>query len=139
MATDGVWRKILSTIGWTDFVEDRRWRKNPSPSSADRRARLLGDGEENNVMMGYTFSIHLFRPVSPEPARDMADLLKGGNAVIVDFRLLPDFKAKEVLDFISGVTYGLGGSITKIDKRVYMFSSRGILIRDVRKEAEKKE
>jgi len=139
LATDNVWRKFLSTIGWTDFVEDRRWRRNPSPSSADRRARLLGEVDEDGSAMGYAFSVHIFRPVSPEPAKEMADLLKGGNAVIVDFRMLPDSKAKEVLDFISGVTYGLGGSITKIDRRVYMFSPRGILVRDVRRDAEKKE
>lgn len=72
------------------------------------------------------------RPLSSKPqvvtpsrfadAQEIGDLVKANNAVIVNLQMSERDLARRMLDFCSGVTYALGGSIEKVADHVFLLT-----------------
>lgn len=63
----------------------------------------------------------LFRPVSFSDAVNGAEELKERKAIIVNLENLDKVVARRVVDFLSGCSYALGGSVKKIADGTYLF------------------
>ena len=58
--------------------------------------------------------------------------LKDREGVMVDFTDVPPHIAQRMLDFLSGATFALNGTINKIKYKTYLLIPRGVTVRSVR-------
>lgn len=61
-------------------------------------------------------------------AKIAADGLKNGQQQIVNLEKAASPMAERILDFLSGVTYALDGSVERIGEKVYLFAPANVLI-----------
>ena len=70
--------------------------------------------------------MHIVEPKNYGEVQSIADRYKQGIPVIMNMTLTPPDVAKRILDFASGVTYGLGGGLEKISDRVFMLTPANV-------------
>ena len=70
--------------------------------------------------------MHIVEPKSYGEVQSIADKYKQGIPVIMNMTATPPDVAKRILDFASGVTYGLGGGLEKISDRVFMLTPANV-------------
>ena len=67
--------------------------------------------------------------VTPErfaDAQEIGDLVKANNPVIVNLQLSERDLARRMIDFCSGVTYALGGSMEKVADHVFLLTPSNV-------------
>lgn len=131
----GVWKKTLNYLGLVEedeaFVEEM---PEAEPATV-RRMRPQGVSDVSADADGVVRTIATPRPMATAPtaihksepkrfneARDVADRFKGGAAVIMNLQGTEDATARRLVDFASGLVYGLDGKIELIANRVYLLS-----------------
>jgi cell division inhibitor SepF len=131
----GVWKKTLNYLGLVEedeaFVDEM---PEAEPASV-RRMRPQPVGDRSAEAEGVVRTIAAPRPASAAPtaihrsepkrfneARDVADRFKSGAAVIMNLQGTEDATARRLVDFASGLVYGLDGKIELIANRVYLLS-----------------
>ncbi len=128
-----VWKKTLNYLGLVedddDFVEEmpeaepaavRRMRPQAVreiPSNAE--GVVLTHASPRPAASG---SIHKSEPKRFNEARDVADRFKDGTAVIMNLQSTEDTIARRLVDFASGLVYGLDGKIELVANRVYLLT-----------------
>lgn len=73
------------------------------------------------------------RPQTFEEASDMADRFRQGTPVVLDLSIASDQLKRRYIDFASGLTYGLGGEITKVADNVFMLTPENVEVSDAQK------
>jgi cell division inhibitor SepF len=131
----GVWKKTLNYLGLVEedeaFVDEL---PDAEPATV-RRMRPQSVGDQPADAEGVVRTISTPRPTATAPtaihksepkrfneARDVADRFKGGAAVIMNLQGTEDATARRLVDFASGLVYGLDGKIELIANRVYLLS-----------------
>ena len=71
-------------------------------------------------------SIHKSEPRRFNEARDIADRYKDGVPVIMNLQSTDDTIARRLVDFASGLVYGLDGKIEMVANRVYLLTPANI-------------
>ena len=66
--------------------------------------------------------MHIAEPRSFTEAQGLADKFKKGQPVILNLTGSDPDLSKRMLDFASGLTYGLGGGLKKVAERVFMLT-----------------
>ncbi len=133
----GVWKKTLNYLGLVEdddeFVEDM-----PEVESASvHRMRPQAVREVSSELEGVVRTIPTTRPAGAtaihksEPkrfneAREVADRFKEGTAVIMNLQSTEDTIARRLVDFASGLVYGLDGKIEMVANRVYLLSPANV-------------
>ncbi|SRR3954462_11854879 len=130
----GVWKKTLNYLGLVEedeaFVDEM---PEAEPASVRRmRPQPVGDrsAEAEGVVRTIAApppsaaptTIHRSEPKRFNEARDVADRFKSGAAVIMNLQGTEDATARRLVDFASGLVYGLDGKIELIANRVYLLS-----------------
>jgi cell division inhibitor SepF len=75
---------------------------------------------------GAQVKIHAVEPRSYGEAQSIADKFKAGQPVIMNLTGTETELSKRLLDFASGLTYGLDGGIQKVSDKVFMLSPRNV-------------
>jgi cell division inhibitor SepF len=130
----GVWKKTLNYLGLVEedeaFVDEL---PEAEPATV-RRMRPQGVGDVSADAEGVVrtistprattapTTIHRSEPKRFNEARDVADRFKSGAAVIMNLQGTEDATARRLVDFASGLVYGLDGKIELIANRVYLLS-----------------
>jgi cell division inhibitor SepF len=70
--------------------------------------------------------IHTVEPRTYSEAQNIADKFKAGQPVILNLTVTDPDLAKRMIDFASGLTYGLDGSVQKVSDRVFMLTPRNV-------------
>lgn len=130
----GAWKKTLNYLGLVeddDFVEDlpeadpspvRRMRPqavHEVPSDPGGVVRTIASPR---TVTAATSSIHRSEPKRFNEAREVADRYKNGSAVIMNLQSTEDSIARRLVDFASGLVYGLDGKIELVANRVYLMT-----------------
>lgn len=68
----------------------------------------------------------LVRPDRFEVAADIADRIAERNAIVLNLEETQKDTARRMLDFLSGVTYALGGKIKKVSGNTYVITPAGM-------------
>lgn len=129
----GVWKKTLNYLGLTEEDEElveempdaepapvRRMRPQAVrevPSDAGGVVRTIASPRTNA-----TGAIHKSEPKRFNEAREVADRFKEGTAVIMNLQSTEDSIARRLVDFASGLVYGLDGKIELVANRVYLLT-----------------
>ena len=134
----GVWKKTLNYLGLVeddeDFVDDM-----PEVESAPVRrmrpsaVRDVGSDAQGVVRtmaptraMPASSAIHKSEPRRFNEARDVADRFRDGTAVIMNLQSTEDSIARRLVDFASGLVYGLEGKIEMVANRVYLLTPANV-------------
>lgn len=77
--------------------------------------------------------MHIIEPKSFTEAQSIADKFKKGTPVIINLAMTQPDLAKRLLDFASGLTYGLDGGLQRISDKVFMLSPHNIEVSDAQR------
>ena len=129
----GVWKKTMNYLGLVEddeeFVEElpetepapvRRMRPQAVreiPADAEGVVRTI-----SSPRPAATGAIHKSEPKRFNEAREVADRFKEGTAVIMNLQSTEDSIARRLVDFASGLVYGLDGKIELVANRVYLLT-----------------
>jgi cell division inhibitor SepF len=65
---------------------------------------------------------HVVHPVSFNGAQEVADIFKGNVPVIMNLQEVDRDLSRRLIDFASGLCYGVGGSMQKVANSVYLLT-----------------
>jgi cell division inhibitor SepF len=69
---------------------------------------------------------HVLTPTSFNQAQEVADKFKGNTPVIVNLQDVDRDLSRRLIDFASGLCYGLGGQMEKVAKDVYLLTPSNV-------------
>ena len=72
--------------------------------------------------------VHLVIPKSFNDAQQVADKFRDGIPVVLNLQSTDSDLSKRLIDFTSGLTYGLDGGMQKIAEKVFMLTPRTVEI-----------
>jgi cell division inhibitor SepF len=134
----GVWKKTLNYLGLVedddDFVDEMP-EVEPAPVRRMRpqAVREISPESEGTVRTispnrptPASSAIHKSEPKRFNEARDVADRFKDGTAVIMNLQSTEDSIARRLVDFASGLVYGLDGKIELVANRVYLLTPANV-------------
>jgi cell division inhibitor SepF len=102
---------------WTDDESDAE----PPPRGRPSRTRLRGvDGD------GAQTKVHLVVPRSFNDAQQIADRFKDSIPVILNLQNADTELSKRLIDFASGLTYALDGSMQRVAEKVFLLTPRNV-------------
>jgi cell division inhibitor SepF len=101
------------------------------PSRRDQAARREGGGRPRPrsieaVPSPATAQVHLVLPRSFNDAQQIADRFKHGVPVIVNLQNADQELSKRLVDFASGLTYALNGSMQRVADRVFLLTPHNV-------------
>ncbi len=115
--------KVLNFMGFEEDQED----ENERETSAIEDERPIIQKPKKNK--GQVVSLHTQRqmrvsvvePYSYDDVQGISDHLKNRRPVIVNLEQSDPELAKRIVDFVSGTTYALDGSMQKVGKGIFLF------------------
>lgn len=131
-----MWKKTLVSLGLLDEEEEfdeelheDNGRADDPPmvrTVRDERAREdrhpAGRGVVRSIPTQAPRQVHVVEPRIFDDAQDFADRYKGGVPVIVNLRLTEPKHAPKILQFASGLVYGLNGRMQRVGDHVYLLT-----------------
>jgi len=131
----GVWRKTLTYLGLVEDEELEELEEVPAaePAQVHRLQRpqpVREVGAEEGIVRtipthrpaAASGEIHKSEPKRFNEAREVADRFKRGVPVIMNLQSTDDTIARRLVDFASGLVYGLDGKIEMVANRVYLLT-----------------
>ena len=138
----GAWRKTLSYLGLVEEEEDDEVEESPEDSSYAQpsHSRRFGGAREPvpvapapETVQGVVrtipqprphpaTTIHKAEPKRFNEARDLGEKFRDGIPVIMNLQGTEDAIARRLVDFASGLVFGLGGKIEMAANRVYLLT-----------------
>jgi len=82
------------------------------------------------VPMAANAKPHVVRPSSFNQAQAVADAYKVNQPVIMDLQDTDRDLARRLIDFASGLCYGLGGQMERLDTQVYLLTPTNVTVSD---------
>ena len=70
--------------------------------------------------------VHVVAPASFNDAKEIGDRLKATQPVIVNLQGADGDLVRRLIDFCSGLSYGLGGSMDKVAERVFLLTPSNV-------------
>jgi cell division inhibitor SepF len=136
----GVWKKTLNYLGLVEDEEgfvDEMPEAEPAPvrrmkPQAVREVPAETEGVVRTIAsprptpVAATGAIHKSEPKRFNEAREVADHYKQGTAVIMNLQSTEDSIARRLVDFASGLVYGLDGKIELVANRVYLLTPANV-------------
>lgn len=129
-----MWRKTLQYLG---LVEDEEFEELEDIEAEPERApvRRIGRAESGSVDRPEAIvrtmrptrapsmaSIHRAEPKRFNEVRDIGERFRQGIPVIMNLQATEDAIARRLVDFASGLVFGLDGKIETVASRVYLLT-----------------
>jgi cell division inhibitor SepF len=131
----GVWKKTLQYLGLVEDEElddlDEVDASGPLPETTPvrriGRPETMGDRPEAIVRTMPasripTAAIHRAEPKRFNEAREIGERYRQGVPVIMNLQATEDATARRLVDFASGLVFGLDGKIEMVASRVYLLT-----------------
>ena len=93
-------------------------RKNPRPKAPQKERLVNFGGNETQVI--------LFNPKTFDEAGELVNHLNQGRSVVMTLEGMPTENARRLLDFLSGIAFGLQGKITPISAKTYFVTPQHV-------------
>lgn len=132
-----MWKKTLVTLGLVDedeefdedLVDEHPARGEPPTVrtiARDDRMREerhpAGRGVVRSIPTAAPRQVHVVEPRIFDDAQEFGDRFKGGVPVIINLRLAEAKHAPKILQFASGLVYGLNGKMQKVGEQVFLLT-----------------
>ena len=92
------------------------------------RGRGRGAAPAQNGGQRHASQVELIVPKSFNDAQKVADKLKADVPVIINFQTADSDLAKRLIDFSSGLTYALDGSMQRVADRVFLLTPHNVQV-----------
>jgi len=92
--------------------------------------RSVPTGVASAAPVAANMKMHIVEPKSFTEVQSIADKFKQGTPVIMNMAMTSPDLAKRLLDFASGLTYGLEGGLQKVSDRVFMLTPHNVDVTD---------
>ena len=126
--------KVCGTLGLIEPGEAKEQEQQSQQPAAEERAPRSArpSAVQNNVVnlpntsMGSAaaaskqMKVMVVEPAAFDDVQHVADYLKNRKPVVVNFEGTDKDVAKRMIDFMSGTTYALGGSIQKVGHHIFL-------------------
>jgi cell division inhibitor SepF len=109
-----------------DSASVRRVSREPDVARAREAAPVLRSVGASAPTGAPTVRIHTVEPRSFSEVQSIGDKFRAGQPVILNLVATDADVARRLLDFASGLTYGLGGAIQKVSDKVFMLSPANV-------------
>jgi cell division inhibitor SepF len=111
-------------------VADNNVRRISSARATTTRARTVDDvrtdrPSQRTQQMSHT-TVHYTAPMTFNEVEEVGDRFRNGIPVIMNLASASESVAKRVLDFASGLIYGLDGRIERVGDRVFLLTPQGV-------------
>lgn len=103
------------------FAMPRRGAVDPEPT-----LRPVPTGSASVTSVSPQVTTHIVEPRVFSEAQLIADKFKSGSQVIMKLTFAPQNIHQRLIDFASGLTYGLDGEIKKIDDRAFLLAPHNV-------------
>jgi cell division inhibitor SepF len=117
----GFWGRMRERMFGSDQMVEDELEIAPPPQPAGRPAIRLHSSRAVHVDIRRS-------AYSLEDARESADGLKSGKQQLVNLERTPPQTADRLVDFLSGVTYALDGTVERVGEKVYLFAPANVHI-----------
>jgi cell division inhibitor SepF len=135
----GMWRKTMVYLGLAEEDEyDEYAYEEPEERERDRErgVRRLSDaggsdGRDAVVRAMPTAPaarFHLVQPSAFNDAQELGDKFRDGVSVIMNLQGTSSELAQRLIDFASGLAYGLGGSMKPVADKVFLITPQGVQV-----------
>src|SRR3954447_24362600 len=98
----------------------------PLPTAGNENPVVKPRGVVRPVPAASSAKPHLVAPTSFIQAQDVADKFKGAQPVILNLQGVDRDLARRLIDFSSGLCYGLGGQMEKVAHQVYLLTPTNV-------------
>ncbi len=133
-----MWKKTLVSLGLMDEEEEFEeslaedepsQREDPQMVRTVRRSdrgqedrHPAGRGVVRSIPTAAPRQIRVVEPRIFDDAQEFADQFKGGVPVIINLRMTEQKHAPKILQFASGLVYGLNGRMQKVGEQVFLLT-----------------
>jgi cell division inhibitor SepF len=140
----GVWRKTLVYLGlveddeYDDYGYEDLEMEEAQPRRAARRApageAADGGGNQREAVVrampnaAPQARFHLVMPSSFNDAQEVGDKFREGYSVLMNLQGVDPDLARRLVDFASGLAYGLAGSMQPVAEKVFLITPSGIQV-----------
>ena len=106
-------------------VEESRERKSlppapvPSPNLAAKQVPALPPVRDSAMTLG---TVVITQPMGFDDARQIAENVKSGKTVLVNFERTDSETIKRTVDFMSGITYAVSGTVQRVSNTIFLFA-----------------
>lgn len=133
----GVWRKTLIYLGlveddeldefaYEDDVDDAPAAERQPLRRADRTTRR--DAVVTAIPTPASAKLHLVQPSAFNDAQEIGDKFREGTSVIMNLVSADPKLSRRLVDFASGLAYGLRGSMQAVADGVYLLTPAGVQV-----------
>jgi cell division inhibitor SepF len=141
----GMWRRAMVYLGLVDEPEDDddtgRLARAPEPPP-NVRPLTRDDGADRprpSVIRTMPSSqqaakVHVVEPRGFNDAQEVGDRLKVNQPVIINLQGLDRDLQRRLIDFSSGLAYGLGGSMQRVADQVFLLTPSNVEVSQEEKE-----
>lgn len=129
---------------YDEYEEEQDFVEEASPSSTTRPRRNFKEIEEDNpysaknlqtkvIPMNTAISsskMVITQPNCYEDVQEIGDYLKNRKSVIINLESVSKEEARRILDFMSGATFAVEGTIQKVSNLIYLITPRNVEIQN---------
>jgi cell division inhibitor SepF len=139
----GIWRKTLIYLGLVEddeldeYAYDEYGHEDEeSPPQRSRRRRSPGrdghppggDAVVRPMPTAQPGRFHLVQPASFNDAQEVGDRFRQGVSVLMNLSQADPDLSRRLIDFASGLAYGLGGAMQPVAERVFLITPQGVQV-----------
>ena len=144
-----VWRKTLVYLGlveddeYDEYYDDLEPHDGPAPRRGRHAAAAAGAADGYAAPRGGGVGVvtamppaaapgtprfHLVHPTSFNDAQEVGDKFREGFSVIMNLQAADRELGRRLVDFASGLAYGLGGSMQPVAENVFLVTPAGVQV-----------
>jgi cell division inhibitor SepF len=117
-------RRISPRSRQREEFED--WSEPDAGASPGAQTAVARQGSSRRLEAVGAVKVHLVVPRSFNDAQSIADKFKDSTPVIVNLQSADPELSKRLIDFSSGLTYALGGSMQRVADKVFLLTPRNV-------------
>lgn len=125
---------LSSEFGYTQPQKETL--EDDSPVFLDERPAYLKDNKKESkcpTFMNVDYEgpiVNLAEPIAYEDAKEIASALFKNQVVFVKLTQLNDIQAGRMIDFLTGVVYGINGDIQRVNREMFICTPENMEITD---------
>ena len=130
----GVWRRTMVYLGLAEDDEYDETYDEPEADGGESRLRPVSEvgGRREAVVRAMPSApsarFHLVHPGAFNDAQEMGDKFREGYSIIMNLQGANAELAQRLVDFASGMAYGLGGAMKPVAEKVFLITPEGVQV-----------
>lgn len=137
----GMWKKSLVYLGLAEEEDYDESHYDPEEEEQNRRAvikrvpesgagaaRVDRDAVVRPMPSAAGPRVHLVQPTAFNDAQEIGDKFRDGFSVLMNLQSADQELGRRLVDFASGLAYGLGGSMQPVAERVFLITPSGVQV-----------